>query len=300
MTRRRRLVSLAVAVTAALVGVVVTGAAYVATGAPLVRVVATGEGENAWRPDAPLFVLLLGDDRRAGAGCGCADAVHLVAVPAGGGAATILNIPRDTRVAVPGVGMRKVNEALPRGGARLAADTVGAFVGVDIAYTVVVGFDAFPALVDELGGLTVELPSAIRDAAAGAVLPAGPVAMDGATALAYARARKSLPRGDIQRTENQGRLLLGALAELHRRGTALPDVLRHLAVFARHTRLEGMGTTDLVNLARVAAAIDPTAVRNVTMPAAGATIGGTSYVVATEAAAGLFADLADDAVLQAH
>ena len=293
---RRTVVFVLVAVLAVVVG---AAGRWFTAGATVLRVVATGSAENAWRPDQPLFVLLLGTDLRAGAGCNCADAIHLVAVPAGGGSATVLHIPRDTRVEIPGGRTTKVNAAFPRGGAQLAADTVGALVGVDIAYTVVAGFDAWPAMVDELGGITVDVPGRIYDRHAGADLQPGPVKMDGLAAQAFARARH-LPGGDFTRTRHQGLLLVSALAEARAQGGGTPQLLRNLAVLARHTSLEGVSTAELVRLGQTAMAIDPAAVRSVVMPGGTATIGGTSYVTVGPTAPALFADLADDGILQSH
>ncbi len=297
--RRRWSRWLAVAAAAAVLTPAAALAHWVRAGAVVLRVVDTSVGESHWTPEQPLFVLLLGDDLRAGAGCGCADAIHLVAVPAGGGQATILDIPRDTRVEVPGHGTRKINAAFALGGPELTARTVSAFVGVPIPYTVTVGFDEFPRLIDALGGLTVDVPRRIRDPAAGANFAPGPVRMDGRAALAFSRSR-NLPGGDFTRTEHQGLLLISALAELRARGTGTAAMLGHLAVLMRHTRLDGLGTTELVRLAQLAATIDPAAVRNVVMPGSGAMIRGTAYVVASPGAPGLFADLADDGILQDH
>jgi hypothetical protein len=51
---------------------------------------------------------------------------------------------------------------------------------------------------------------------------------------------------------------------------------------------------------RLALSLDPANVRNVVMPGQGATIAGVSYVVTSADAPGMFADFADDAVLQSH
>jgi polyisoprenyl-teichoic acid--peptidoglycan teichoic acid transferase len=298
-TLRRFAGRLALAVLVAVTALAGMGAQWMQAGATLIRVVGTSSAESRWAPDQPMYILVLGDDARAGAGCGCADAIHVVAVPAGGGGATILNIPRDTRVQIPGRGMGKINATLPQGGPQLAADTVAQLVGVPIAYTLVIGFDAWPALVDELGGITVDVPERMYDRRAGADLQAGPVKMDGRAAQAFSRARY-IPGGDFARTEHQGLLLISALAEAQLQGGGTPQLLRNLAVFSRHTRLENMTTSELVRLGQLAMSLDHQQVRNVTMPGGTATIGGVSYVTVGAAAPGLFADLADDGILQAH
>lgn len=280
--------------------VAAAGLWWLRAGATVFTLVRTSAASQAWSPDRPLWVLLLGDDRRPGAGCGCSDAIHLVGVPAGGGQAVMLNIPRDLRVPIPGKGQGRVNEALARGGPTLAADVVGRFVGVPVSYVLVTTFDGLPAMVNELGGVTVVLDRPIRDRNVGLDVAPGPVRMDGAMALAYSRSRKAFADGDFSRTRNQGTLILSMLGELRSRDTSPVATLRYLSVLMRHTRLVGATTGDLFRLGRTALAIDPAAVRSVTVPGRGAMIGGASYVVATDEAFGLLADLADDAVLQAH
>jgi hypothetical protein len=61
-----------------------------------------------------------------------------------------------------------------------------------------------------------------------------------------------------------------------------------------------MSTADLYRLARVAMSIDPANVKSVLVPSTGALIGGTSYVIPTADAPDLFADFADDAILESH
>ena len=65
-------------------------------------------------------------------------------------------------------------------------------------------------------------------------------------------------------------------------------------------RVDGISVPELYRLGRVALTVDVNAFRSITMPGGVGTIGGTSYVLAGSAAGALFADFADDAVLQVH
>jgi polyisoprenyl-teichoic acid--peptidoglycan teichoic acid transferase len=274
-------------------------AGHLRAGATVFRFVQTDSASLRWEPDKPLWVLLLGDDARRNAGCGCSDAMHLVGVPAGGGRAVLLNIPRDLRVNVPGHGMRRINEAYARGGAHLAAEVVGRTVGVPISVTVVTTWGGLPAMIDELGGVTVNVPVAIRDKKVGASFGPGPVLMNGATAMAFARSR-NFPDGDLTRTRHQGLLILAVLAKLRAEGTSPAQTLRYLSVFLRHTKSVGLTTPELYRLGRAALAVDPGAVRMVTVPVKPVMISGMSMVEALPSATPLFRDLADDAILQSH
>ncbi len=260
-------------------------------------VAVTATAEATPRPGAPVFLLAIGNDERPGVSGARGDALHLIGVNPGTGDATILNIPRDTVVAIPGRGRDRINLANARGGPRLSAQTVGAMVGVDVTYAVETDFDGFVGMVDELGGLVVDVPEPMYDRASGAHFDPGPQRLAGRDALAYARNRHQFPTGDLRRTENQGYLLISALAQLRAEGTGPLRTLRLIGTLVRHTHLEGLGLGDLYRLGRLAMTVDPARVRNVVLPVAPAGGGG---LVPGAAARSLFADFADDAILQSH
>ncbi len=293
---------------AALIFVLVAAATALAgehwtqAGATVLTVVNTSSAEHHWTPDKPLFILLLGDDIRPGAGCGCTDSIHVVGIPAGGGSAVFLDIPRDTRVDIPGFGMHRINEAWGRAKTdkeQFAAQVVGALVGVKIDYTMLIGFTDLPKLVNELGGVTVDVPEKMADPNSGAFFPKGPIKMNGDQALAFSRNRH-IGAGDFTRSFNQTILMLATLAKLRGQGSDPASELKYLSVLARHSVLNGVSNTDLYRLGRLALSIDPAKVRNVIMPGTSALIGGGAFVVPTAAAAPLFADFGDDAILQSH
>jgi len=297
--KRRLLTSLAIAVVVAVIGGVAATWSFVSAGANVFTITKTAAGASEWTPDQPLFVLLLGSDLRPGAGCGCSDAIHVVGIPAGGGQATFINVPRDSRVDVPGHGLMKITEAMSVGGQQLTTQTISEWMGVPISYTVVTSFDGLTSMVDELGGVTVNVPERMDDSFTQVHLDPGPVPMDGNLALRFARSRH-ITGADYERTQNQALLILSALGEMRAAGTSPADTVRYLGMLARHTTLDGMSTADLYRLARVAMSIDPANVKSVLVPSTGALIGGTSYVIPTADAPDLFADFADDAILESH
>src|SRR3954449_4431219 len=291
---RRFFTALAIALTVALVGGVALIRSFTQAGANVFRISKTASASNEWVPGQPLFILLLGSDLRPGAGCGCSDAIHVVGVPAGGGQATMVNVPRDMRIDVPGKGLGKLTEAMATGGPQLTAQAISQWMGVPISYTVITTFDGLPAMVDELGGITVDVPERMDDSFTNVHLDPGPTPMDGDLALRFARSRH-ITGSDYERTQNQELLILSALGEMRAAGTSPADTVKYLGILARHTTLDGVSTPDLYRLARVGLALDPASVKSVLVPSSGATIGGTSYVIPTADAAGLFQDFADDA-----
>jgi hypothetical protein len=172
-------------------------------------------------------------------------------------------------------------------------------MGVPISYTVTTSFDGLSSMVDELGGVTVNVTERIDDSFTDVHLDPGPVPMDGDLALRFARSRH-INGGDYNRTQNQALLVLSTLGDLRTAGTTPADTVRYLGILARHTTLEGLSTAELYRLARVALGVDPTNVRSVLVPSTGALIGGTSYVIPLAESQDLFADFVDDAVLQTH
>jgi len=150
-------------------------------------------------------------------GTGRTDTMMLVHVPGIGSNArtTLVSIPRDSYVPIPGHGRDKINAAFTMGGAPLLAQTVEQATGLRLDHYAEVGFGGFAGLVDALGGVTVCPTEPMRDPLAGLDLPAGCQQLDGRSALGYVRTRAT-PRADLDRMINQ-RQFMSAL--LHRAGS---------------------------------------------------------------------------------
>lgn len=247
-----------------------------------------------------VFALLIGSDERPGLDGRRGDALHVVGLNPSAGRATILNIPRDTWVDIPGRGQGRVNEAFHFGGAALQAETVRRLTGAPISYVLVTTFAGLEAMVDALGGVNVQVPFHMDDRNSGAAFHAGMQRLNGRQALAFSRNRH-IPDGDIRRTGNQGQLLVHALSDLRGKGTSATDVVRYLDVLYRNVRPHGIGSTDLFRLGRAALAIEPGNVRNFTIPVRVGMRGSASVVFLRQPlATSVFRDFADDGVLQAH
>jgi LCP family protein required for cell wall assembly len=76
---------------------------------------------------------------------------------------SILSIPRDTRTEIPGIGVRKINEANAAGGPALAAQTTSELLGgISIDRYVTLNVQGVEALVNALGGVTVHVPKDMK------------------------------------------------------------------------------------------------------------------------------------------
>ncbi len=263
-------------------------------------------GEAAFAPGLPslrpMFVLVIGSDARPGQSVTSAraDSLHIVGVNPRRGRASVLGIPRDSWVAIPGAGSDKINAALVRGGPELLVDTVEHLSGIDIDAYVLTGFDGFERLVGEIGGIDITIPFPIHDAYAHASFGRGPEHLSGNEALAFSRARHALPNGDFGRSLNQGRVLIAALATLreqlrqHGRVALIPWAIAG----ARYLRTD-LSLGDLFELLIAAPAFEPRRIRNEVVTGHTGAVGGRSVVFLDGGAYAQFRDLADDGVLGA-
>jgi LCP family protein required for cell wall assembly len=135
------------------------------------------------------------------------DTILLLHVPANGGPTVLISIPRDSYVAIPGHSKNKINAAFSFGGPQLLARTVEGATGVQIDDYVEIGFGGFASVVDAVGGVTVCPTRSYDDPKAKLKIGKGCQPVDGTTALAYARARYSDPRGDLGRVDRQREVL---------------------------------------------------------------------------------------------
>ena len=247
----------------------------------------------------PFFVLLIGNDGRAGLDGIRGDGLHVLGINPATRSATILNIPRDTYVPIPGLGSAKINDAYKQAGFAKQVETVAAFTGVNFSFVIETNFDGFMAMVDEMGGLHVHVPYRMFDRNSGADFQPGRVHMMGPGALSFARNR-NIPNGDIARTTNHGWLLIGALERAREVATSPLETVRMAGILARHTRYEGISLRELYGLMHLGLSIDPANVRNMTMPSAIGKVGPADVVFAAAGAQEVFADFRDDAILQNH
>lgn len=173
-------------------------------------------------PSDPFYMLLIGadksEDREASGEYGGAyrtDSMILARVDPKEKEVTLISIPRDTRINLPGYGEQKINAAYAFGGASLAVDTVSDLADVPISHYAEIDFDGFKAVVDALGGIEVDVPMEINDDMAGGHVDAGLQTLNGEQALILCRSRHNyddIGNGDAIRAANQ-RLVLSAIME---------------------------------------------------------------------------------------
>ncbi len=134
------------------------------------------------------------------------DTIILLHRPASG-APTLVSLPRDSYVPIPGHGRNKLNAAYAFGGAPLLAQTVETVTGLRVDHYAEVGFGGFVGMTDAVGGVELCPKRRIRDRKSGLNVAKGCQEMDGPTALAYVRARYFDPKGDLGRVQRQQEFL---------------------------------------------------------------------------------------------
>jgi LCP family protein required for cell wall assembly len=160
-------------------------------------------------PKEPYYILVLGSDARQRGVASRSDTIMLCRLDPESESASILSIPRDTKVELAGYGTQKINAALAFGGPAGAVKAISDFVGVEIAHVVLIDFEGFADLVDRLGGVMINVPA--YSSFGNIELQPGIQMLNGEQALAFVRDRYHYALGDFQRAANQ-RALLKAVA----------------------------------------------------------------------------------------
>lgn len=239
-------------------------------------------------PPAPMVdpnrinVLLLGIDRRGGAGWGYrTDTIMVVSVDPINKTAVMLSIPRDLQLEIPGYGEDRINVAnvygysrkYPGGGPALLKRTIEVNFGIPINYYIMVDFQGFEKIVDILGGIDVNVPRVLHDTQYPDPKPGDPYGMktihfnagwqhmSGQRALEYARSRMST--SDFDRARRQ-QLILLAIREKALSLNMIPKLPSLVGTMGSMVRTD-MTLEEMVELARLAPQVDVANVQQVVL-----------------------------------
>ncbi len=248
--------------------------------------------------DEPIVILAIGSGARPGDDVmhSLADSIHVIFIDPSTGRASMIGVPRDSYVPVEGHGTQKINSSMFYGGPELLADTIEQLGGITIDYWALTTFWGFTDMIDDVGGLTIDVPFSMQDSYARADFEPGVQEFSGKDAFAFARTRHDLQQGDFARQENGGRLFLAALQQFQEEYTA--DQSRLFTWVG--AGLRNMDTTlsldEVMDLAFTASTVKAKRVQNLVLPGNAQTVGGLSVVLLdmgrTQA---IFSDVATDA-----
>ena len=253
-------------------------------------------------------ILVLGTDSRTSAsdpsqwkeGAQRTDAIMIVQVSGDRKTVSVMSIPRDSWVEIPGHGQGKINAAYSYGGPSLTIHTVENLTGIHIDHFAVANFESFVALTDEIGGVRINLKT--PQTLAGKELGAGAQVLDGQQALAYTRERSSLPNGDFDRVKRQQTWMRSIVSRVLTNGTlSSPTALYSFLKTASWTVAvdESFTLNQMQSLALETRHLHSNDIRFMTVPTAGtgtSTDGQSIVTLDADADTPLFKAFAEDRV----
>lgn len=237
----------------------------------------------------PFYLVLIGSDARSddpsmGAR---SDTNIVVRVDAPEGKVTLVSIPRDTRIQIPGHGTNKFNASYAFGGAAGVVKAAEELLDIDISHYAEVNFESLIDLVDAVGGVDVEVEEMIDDPKADLdasqrhnVIEEGMQHLDGQEALAFARSR-AFAAGDFTRSAHQRQLIEAIIQQvLAAPITQMPTIIEK----ASQSVTTDLSISDILQLAQLFKDKSEITMYSAMLPSETAMIGGVSYVINNEAA----------------
>ncbi|WP_231286672.1 LCP family protein [Corynebacterium timonense] len=181
------------------------------------------------------------------------DTIMLLHLPLRG-QPTLVSIPRDSYVEVPGYGYDKINAAFSYGGPALLTATVEQATGLRVDRYAEIGMGGLAGVVDAVGGVDICVAEPIDDPLANISLQPGCQRMDGPTALGYVRTRATA-LGDLDRVQRQ-REFMAALIDRVFSPAVLLNPLHLVRLVSAAPRVVTVNTDDHIwNLARIPLAL---------------------------------------------
>ena len=195
------LLMLAVFLTAAL------GGAYFASNSLTEKPLEKKQSEELLTAKDKATIMIMGVDERDD-DVGRSDTLMIASIDPKTNQASLLSVPRDTRVKIKGHGFDKVNAAYAYGKERLSQDTVENLLGVNIDHYIIINTKSFKKIIDAIGGIDIDVPKRMHyedpwDDDGGLIIDFQPGMqhMDGAKAVTYVRYRDE--EGDLGRIRRQ-------------------------------------------------------------------------------------------------
>jgi LCP family protein required for cell wall assembly len=225
-------------------------------------------------------VLLLGIDAREGETMARSDSIIMASIDPRSKQISLLSIPRDTRVEIPGYGWDKINSASAYGGPELTMKVVSTLIGVPLKNYVMTNFSGFENIVDVLGGVTLDVEQDMyhEDETEGRTyeidLSKGLQRLDGEKAIQYVRYRGYV-QGDIDRTKHQ-QIFLTALAKEILQPSTIPKLPKLITEINKYVKTN-MSTSEMVKTASTIKSIEEYKMVSQTLPGRNISIGDGSY-----------------------
>lgn len=165
-------------------------------------------------------VMIMGVDERAD-DVGRSDTLMFASIDPKKKQASLLSIPRDTRVHIEKYGWDKINAAYALGGRKLTQSTVEDLLDTPVDHYICINTRSFPRIIDAIGGVDIDVEKRMYykdewdDAVPGGLiidLYPGMQHMDGVTAMSYVRYRDE--EGDIGRIVRQQKFMKAVMDKI--------------------------------------------------------------------------------------
>ena len=243
----------------------------------------------AAKPGKPIDILILGSDRRAGQPYlgARSDTLIVVRLDPRTGSISMLSVPRDLLVDIPGYGQNKINAAYSLGGAKLSLEVVKRLLGVPINDFIDINFNGFEQVINQLGGAYLMIDhryfnnTAVTNYASIDIQP-GYQRLRGAPTLGFVRYRHD-QNGDFTRIVRQQMFLREMKRELagSARLSSLPRFLAVMNVISHNVTSDISSLGKLYRLLTLTLQLNTNHIYQTHIEGSTPTIGGISYVTAT-------------------
>ncbi len=237
-------------------------------------------------PNKPVNILLIGSDKSTVLGDpGRSDTQLLVRLDPQTKSISMLSLPRDLRVYIPDHGYDKMNTAYAYGGPALVIKTFKELTGLPINHFIEINFSGFWHVVNILGGVYIAVDRTYFVPASenykSINLPAGYQLVRGKQALNYVRFRHD-ERGDFGRMQRQQLFLRETQKQSERWSSDWTKVLKLIRAITGETKSDLSSLKKLQPLVELAFQVDTSKVYQTHLEGLTPTIGGVSYVTATD------------------
>lgn len=222
-----------------------------------------------WEDTERINILLLGGDSRKKNELPSSDSMMVVSIDPVTKKVNLFSILRDTYVNIPGYGEESIKRAITIGGSNLAVRTAEEWAGISIQYYVYTDLQGFIALIDEIGGIDIEVEKKMKYADShdepvyDINLEKGFQHLDGTAALQYVRFRYDA-MGDFTRTERQRYFLKEVAQKLMTATTIieLPSLLHAIEPYIE----TNIGVDDMVKLGTLGFEINTESIDSIQLP----------------------------------
>ena len=236
----------------------------------------------------PVNIMIIGSDGAPVRQGARSDTLMVVRLDPQTGSISMLSVPRDLLVTIPGYGPNKINAAYSFGGAKLSLEVTKQLLGIPINDFIVINFDGFKQVVNKVGGAYLMIDhryynnTAVTDYASIDIQP-GYQLLNGADTLSWVRYRHD-QNGDFTRIVRQQIFLREMKREIagSARISSLPRFLSVMDIISHNMVSDISSLSKLYDLLTLALQLNTTHIYQTHIAGSTPTINGVDYVTATQ------------------